>query len=310
MSPELDDELSALSAIYGLDVLTPPQHADSDIFVFTTPPELGHQLQIRVRIPPDYPASAKPTVLDGGRGVELVRETLDTVWREGEVCFYDLVEALREVLEDNDEGDDNDVAHEAAPEPEAGAVRAPTPVEEHPQPETTPPSPPQLLLLARFPSPPPQMNTWIIAAPILEKKSVFLAHALRVTTAAEAQSAIKNLLLDKKLKKATHNISAYRIARPNGTTVQDNDDDGETAAGSRLAHLLQVMDVTDVVVVVSRWFGGVRLGPDRFRLINMAAREALVLGGWVEDKEKARERKENEKKEEKEKKAKGKRGKK
>jgi putative IMPACT (imprinted ancient) family translation regulator len=46
--------------------------------------------------------------------------------------------------------------------------------------------------------------------------------------------------------------------------IQDNDDDGETAAGSRLAHLLQVMEVRDVCVVVSRWYGGIKLGPDRF----------------------------------------------
>ena len=45
---------------------------------------------------------------------------------------------------------------------------------------------------------------------------------------------------------------------------------------SGLLHLLQVMDVWNCLVVVSRWFGGVKLGPDRFRLINQAAREALV----------------------------------
>jgi hypothetical protein len=31
-----------------------------------------------------------------------------------------------------------------------------------------------------------------------------------------------------------------------------------------------------------------KLGPDRFRLINMAAREALVLGGFVKEEEKAK----------------------
>ena len=57
-------------------------------------------------------------------------------------------------------------------------------------------------------------------------------------------------------------------------TYQDYDDDGESAAGGRLLHLLQLMDVWNVVVVVTRWYGGVHLGPDRFRLINAAAREA------------------------------------
>lgn len=46
--------------------------------------------------------------------------------------------------------------------------------------------------------------------------------------------------------------------------MQDNDDDGEAAAGGRIAHLMQVMEVVNVLVVVSRWHGGVKLGPDRW----------------------------------------------
>ena len=41
------------------------------------------------------------------------------------------------------------------------------------------------------------------------------------------------------------------------------------------------MNVWDVLVVVSRWYGGVKLGSDRFRIINNVAREALVEGGWT-----------------------------
>ena len=55
---------------------------------------------------------------------------------------------------------------------------------------------------------------------------------------------------------------------PDGILHQDNDDDGESAAGGRLAHLLMLMEVCGVVVVVSRWFGGVHLGADRFKHIN------------------------------------------
>lgn len=58
--------------------------------------------------------------------------------------------------------------------------------------------------------------------------------------------------------------AAYRIRREDGVTVQDNDDDGEAAAGARIAHLMRVMDVVDVLVVVSRWYGGIKLGPDRY----------------------------------------------
>lgn len=95
---------------------------------------------------------------------------------------------------------------------------------------------------------------------------------------------------------------AYRFISDHGNVVQDNDDDGETAAGSRMGHLLTMMvrfctaprhvyrklftnrfeDAKNVFVCVHRWFGGVHIGPDRFKHINSAAREAVLLAGVCE----------------------------
>ena len=44
---------------------------------------------------------------------------------------------------------------------------------------------------------------------------------------------------------------------------------------------LVIQNVWNVLVVVSRWYGGVKLGPDRFSIINNVAREAVVEGGWT-----------------------------
>ena len=63
--------------------------------------------------------------------------------------------------------------------------------------------------------------------------------------------------------------------------MQDCDDDGGAAAGGRLLHQLQMVEARNVVVVVSRWFGGVLLGPARFGLINNAARELLDACGYI-----------------------------
>lgn len=74
-------------------------------------------------------------------------------------------------------------------------------------------------------------------------------------------------------------MTAYRIraARDGGgVTYEECEDDGEAGAGRRLLELLQRMEVWDVLVVVSRWYGGVKLGPDRFRCIGSVAREAVV----------------------------------
>ena len=54
-----------------------------------------------------------------------------------------------------------------------------------------------------------------------------------------------------------------------------NDDDGETTAGAKLAALLELTGAQNVLVVVSRWFGGVLLGPARFKYIANTARALL-----------------------------------
>lgn len=45
---------------------------------------------------------------------------------------------------------------------------------------------------------------------------------------------------------------------------------------------MQMMKVWNVMVVVSRWFGGTQIGPDRFKHINTAARDSIIRGGFAE----------------------------
>ena len=77
--------------------------------------------------------------------------------------------------------------------------------------------------------------------PLTDRKSTFQAHVAEVTTVEQVSVVLRELKSNRKIATATHNIVAYRI---HDTTrqvfVQDCDDDGESAAGSRLLHLLQV----------------------------------------------------------------------
>ncbi|KAF7727656.1 hypothetical protein EC973_007314 [Apophysomyces ossiformis] len=111
--------------------------------------------------------------------------------------------------------------------------------------------------------------------PLIDRKSVFVAHAARVQNITQVKGVISKLMKNKKTAKATHNIMAYRIVMPDGFVLQGCDDDGETAAGGRLLDLIQLMKVQNIVIVVSRWFGGTRLGADRFRDINKCAKQLL-----------------------------------
>ena len=126
----------------------------------------------------------------------------------------------------------------------------------------------------------------IVTGPTLEdRKSVFQGHAATVMSLAEVKAVMNKLKSSSKIARATHNMLAYRIeGEKSSSLLQDYDDDGEDAAGGRMLHLLQLLDVKNVVVVVSRWYGGIHLGPDRFKHINNAARQVLELAGLISDK--------------------------
>ena len=116
--------------------------------------------------------------------------------------------------------------------------------------------------------------------PITERHSVFQSHMAFVSSMDEVLSFRNAISTDKKYARATHNIFAYRFECPQTHGIfHDCDDDGESAAGGRLAELLRLMGVSGVAVIVSRWFGGVLLGADRFKLINNCARALLEQHG-------------------------------
>ncbi|XP_014340911.1 protein IMPACT isoform X1 [Latimeria chalumnae] len=119
--------------------------------------------------------------------------------------------------------------------------------------------------------------------PITDRRSTFQAHLAPVVTLRQVKMVLDQLYENKKIASATHNIYAYRIyCEDKRTFLQDCDDDGETAAGGRLLHLMQILDVRNVMVVVSRWYGGILLGPDRFKHINNCARHILLEHNYVE----------------------------
>lgn len=125
--------------------------------------------------------------------------------------------------------------------------------------------------------------TIVSTEPFTDRKSKFQGHAAVVTSTAQVKLVLAELYKNRKIAQATHNMYAYRIYNDRTRLVlQDCEDDGETHAGSRMMHLMQILDVKNVLVVVSRWFGGVLLGGDRFKHINNATRDALELGGFLD----------------------------
>lgn len=79
------------------------------------------------------------------------------------------------------------------------------------------------------------------------------------------------------------NYMAYRLQTPRPGAKDDNDviqrhdhdSDGENGAGSNMQWLLETMGAQNAMVVVTRWCGGTKLGPARFRHINNLTREIV-----------------------------------
>jgi len=83
-----------------------------------------------------------------------------------------------------------------------------------------------------------------------------------------------------KLHKATHpGIYAYRTCpfMEVSEGLSGSDDCGEKTAGGRILKLLELCEHQDVLVVVTRWYGGTDLGNFRFKAINDVAIEAIAL---------------------------------
>ena len=183
-------------------------------------------------------------------------EVLRSVFVRGTVCLFEVVQELEGRLSTTPTSPDESDEFTTTTEPTTS----------HPTTAKKDGGPPSDFL-----------PSWFMSSPLTEKKSTFLARATPIRHPDDVPRALAHLhATDKRTAKATHVMSAYRIRGAAAITYKDCEDDGEAAAGGRLLHLLQRMGVWDVLVVVSRWYGGVKLGNDRFRCINQVAREAVV----------------------------------
>lgn len=107
----------------------------------------------------------------------------------------------------------------------------------------------------------------------IDRKSRFLGHARPVTSEEEALSFLKTMR--ETYRDASHNCYAYRIRDNNLARYSD---DGEPAgtAGLPMMEVLLGQEVVDIIVVVTRYFGGTLLGTGGLvRAYTKATQEAL-----------------------------------
>ena len=113
------------------------------------------------------------------------------------------------------------------------------------------------------------------------KRSRFLGHVEPVASEEEARAVVERTRREH--WDARHHCSAFVLGP--GAEVQRSNDDGEPSgtAGAPMLEVLRGREVSDVVAVVTRWFGGVLLGAGGLvRAYSDAVRVALDEAGVVE----------------------------
>lgn len=113
------------------------------------------------------------------------------------------------------------------------------------------------------------------SAEIVEKKSKFIGQLFSVETVEEAEAIIKEV--NQKYFDARHHCYAFRVTTPK-EMISRSSDDGEPSgtAGTPMLNLLTAQNLSNLLVVVTRYFGGILLGTGGLvKAYTAATREAL-----------------------------------
>ena len=120
-----------------------------------------------------------------------------------------------------------------------------------------------------------------------EKKSKFIGYIKPVSTVEEAEKFIASIR--EMHPNATHNVPLYRVVEEGQEYFKYNDDGEPTnTAGKPMSEILNILDVYNVAIVATRYFGGIKLGAGGLiRNYAKTAKIAVNEAGIVEYKEKS-----------------------
>lgn len=117
------------------------------------------------------------------------------------------------------------------------------------------------------------------SAEFVDRRSRFIARVSPVKTEEGALSFLNTIRQD---HSATHHVFAYRLRERNFARYNDDGEPSGTA-GLPVLDILERGDITDAIIVVSRWFGGTLLGTGGLvRAYSTAAKMAVEAAGVVE----------------------------
>lgn len=105
---------------------------------------------------------------------------------------------------------------------------------------------------------------------LTDRGSKYAVSGASVTSREAVDAVLAELKEDRDYAKATHNTWAAML--PTGGLKAD---DGESGAGMVILRMMEREEIKDHVIIVTRWYGGKKLGGDRFRRVQDAVRAYL-----------------------------------
>ncbi len=105
---------------------------------------------------------------------------------------------------------------------------------------------------------------------LTDRGSRYAVSGATVQDRAEIMAVLGSLKGDRAYAKATHN--SWAAILPTGGLKAD---DGESGAGMVILRMLERADLSNHVIIVTRWYGGKKLGGDRFRRVQDCVRAYL-----------------------------------
>lgn len=110
------------------------------------------------------------------------------------------------------------------------------------------------------------------------ERSRFIAHVARACSREEAESFIASL--KERFRDATHNVPAFIVGEKGELKRTSDDGEPQGTAGPPVLRMLEKEGLTNVVCVVSRYFGGIKLGTGGLvRAYTDSAKLALEAAG-------------------------------
>ncbi|WP_416368074.1 YigZ family protein [Tritonibacter mobilis] len=108
---------------------------------------------------------------------------------------------------------------------------------------------------------------------LTDRGSKYAVSGAPVQSREEVDAVLSTLKEDRSYAKATHNTWAAML--PTGGLKAD---DGESGAGMVILRMMERESLSNHVIIVTRWYGGKKLGGDRFRRVQDAVRAYLDAG--------------------------------